>query len=170
MFIIRTLVLEGLFTASFKFVSSCRSYPCFPGDAVNKNLPANAGDTGSIPRPGRIHVLQSNQAHMPQLLKPTCLEPGLHSWRCHGPQHHGGGGSSPRPPQRHTGRGSSPRPPQRHSGGGPSPRPPASQWGWVLPEEPQYRSEEAAPLTSTGESCAATKTYHSLPPPKKISF
>ena len=32
----------------------------FPGGAVVKNLPANAGDTGSIPGPGRSHMLQSN--------------------------------------------------------------------------------------------------------------
>ena len=115
---------------------------------MNKNLPANAGDTGSIPRPGRIHVLQSNQAHMPQLLKPACLEPGLHIRRRHGPQHCGGGGSSPRPPQRHSGGESSPRPPsitvgvgplrdpQHHSGDGSSLRPPASQWGGSSPRCP----------------------------------
>ena len=32
----------------------------FPGGAVVKNLPANAGDTGSSPRLGRSHMLQSN--------------------------------------------------------------------------------------------------------------
>ena len=32
----------------------------FPGGAVVKNLPANAGDTGSIPGPGRSHTLRSN--------------------------------------------------------------------------------------------------------------
>ena len=32
----------------------------FPGGAVVKNPPANAGDTGSIPGPGRSHVPQSN--------------------------------------------------------------------------------------------------------------
>ena len=32
----------------------------FPGGAVVKNLPANAGDTGSIPGPGRSHMPQSN--------------------------------------------------------------------------------------------------------------
>ena len=32
----------------------------FPGDAVVKNPPANAGDTGSIPGPGRSHMLWSN--------------------------------------------------------------------------------------------------------------
>ena len=28
----------------------------FPGGAVVKNLPANAGDTGSMPGPGRSHM------------------------------------------------------------------------------------------------------------------
>ena len=32
----------------------------FPGGAVVKNPPANAEDTGSIPHPGRSHMLQSN--------------------------------------------------------------------------------------------------------------
>ena len=32
----------------------------FPGGAVVKNLPANAGDTGSSPGPGGSHMLQSN--------------------------------------------------------------------------------------------------------------
>ena len=32
----------------------------FPGGAMVKNPPANAGDTGSFPGPGRSHVLQSN--------------------------------------------------------------------------------------------------------------
>ena len=32
----------------------------FPGGAMVKNLPANAGDTGSSPGPGRSHMLQSN--------------------------------------------------------------------------------------------------------------
>ena len=32
----------------------------FSGDAVVKNPPASAGDTGSSPGPGRSHMLQSN--------------------------------------------------------------------------------------------------------------
>ena len=32
----------------------------FPGGAVVKNPPANAGDTGSIPGPGGSHMLWSN--------------------------------------------------------------------------------------------------------------
>ena len=32
----------------------------FPGGSVVKNLPANAGETGSIPGPGRSHMPRSN--------------------------------------------------------------------------------------------------------------
>ena len=32
----------------------------FPGGAVVKNPPANTGDTGSSPGPGRSHMLRSN--------------------------------------------------------------------------------------------------------------
>ena len=32
----------------------------FAGGSVVKNLPANAGDMGSIPDPGRSHMPQSN--------------------------------------------------------------------------------------------------------------
>ena len=31
----------------------------FPGGSVVKNLPANAGDMGSIPDPGSFHMLSS---------------------------------------------------------------------------------------------------------------
>ena len=40
----------------------------FPGGAVVKNPPVNAGDTGSSPDPGRSHMPRSNYAHAPQLL------------------------------------------------------------------------------------------------------
>ena len=61
-----------------------------------KNPPANAGDTGSSPGPGRSHMPQSNQARAPQLLslrsrarepqllKPARLEPVL----CYKRSHH----------------------------------------------------------------------------------
>ena len=32
----------------------------FPGDTVDKNPPANAGNAGLIPGPGGFHTLQSN--------------------------------------------------------------------------------------------------------------
>ena len=31
----------------------------FPGDTVDKNLPASAWDLGSIPGPGRFHITWS---------------------------------------------------------------------------------------------------------------
>ena len=42
----------------------------FPGGSVVKNPPANAGDAGSIPGPGRSHMLQSNRAPEPQVSSP----------------------------------------------------------------------------------------------------
>ena len=41
------------------------------GGPVVKNLPANVGDTGSNPGPGRFHMSQGNKAHVPQLVKPA---------------------------------------------------------------------------------------------------
>ena len=67
----------------------------FPGGAVVKNPPANAGDTGSSPGPGRSHMPRSNyargpqllslrsRAREPQLLKPVRLEPMLRNKRSH---------------------------------------------------------------------------------------
>ena len=40
----------------------------FPGDSVVKNPSDDAGDTGSIPDPGRSHLPCSNEACAPQLL------------------------------------------------------------------------------------------------------
>ena len=40
----------------------------FPGGAVVKNPPANAGDMGSCPGPGRSHMPRSGWAREPQLL------------------------------------------------------------------------------------------------------
>ena len=53
----------------------------FSGGRVDKNPPASAEDMGSVPGPGRLHVLQSNEAHAPQLLSPcvattAACEPG----------------------------------------------------------------------------------------------
>ena len=42
----------------------------FPGGTMDGSSPANAGDTGSIPGPGRVHMPRSNEAHEPQLLSP----------------------------------------------------------------------------------------------------
>ena len=32
----------------------------FPGGLIVKNLPANKGDTGSSPNPGRFHMLRNS--------------------------------------------------------------------------------------------------------------
>ena len=40
----------------------------FPGGAVVENPPANAGDTGLSPGPGKSHMLRNNEARAPQLL------------------------------------------------------------------------------------------------------
>ena len=54
----------------------------FPGGAVVKNPPANAGHVGSSPGPGRSHMPRTNDACAPQLLslrsrahKPRLLSP-----------------------------------------------------------------------------------------------
>ena len=44
------------------------SYWGFPGGAVVGSPPANAGDTGSCPGPGRSHMPRSDKAREPQLL------------------------------------------------------------------------------------------------------
>ena len=56
----------------------------FPGGAVVKNLPANAGDTGLSPGPGRSHMLWSNWAREPRLLslRSGACEPQLLSLHC----------------------------------------------------------------------------------------
>ena len=48
----------------------------FPGGLVVKNLPANAGDTDSIPGLGRPHIQQSSWAHVPQTAEPGLWSPG----------------------------------------------------------------------------------------------
>ena len=66
----------------------------FPDGAMVKNPPANAGDTGSSPGPGRSHMPWNNEArvlqllslcsraHEPQLLSPraTTTEPASHNY------------------------------------------------------------------------------------------
>ena len=63
----------------------------FPRGPVVKNPPANAGDMGSIPGPGRFHMMWSNYAHEPLLLEPVCPEPAFCNKRSHHnekPAHH----------------------------------------------------------------------------------
>ena len=55
--------LEYSYTAGGKVKwCSCfkKTFWGFPGGTVVKNSPANAGDTGSSPGPGRSHMLRSN--------------------------------------------------------------------------------------------------------------
>ena len=64
----------------------------FPGGAVAKNPPANAGDMESIPGRGRFHLLGDSAgcgvpqllSHVLPLLKPVGLEPVL----CHHKRSH----------------------------------------------------------------------------------
>ena len=49
----------GVFSL-FLSLSNTKKIWDFPGGAVVKNLPANAGDMGSSPGPGRSHVPRSN--------------------------------------------------------------------------------------------------------------
>ena len=58
----------------------------FPGGAVVKNPPANAGDTGLSPGPGRSHMTQSNSARAPQLLSPRATTTEAHVPRARAPQ------------------------------------------------------------------------------------
>ena len=66
----------------------------FPGGAVVKNPPANAGNMGSIPGPGGSHMLGRNyQARAPQLLslhsrarEPQLLSPCATTTEAHAPR------------------------------------------------------------------------------------
>ena len=67
----------------------------FPGGAVVKNPPANAGGMGSSPGLGRSHMPRSNQAHAPQLLslrsrayEPQLLSPCATTTEAHAPRAH----------------------------------------------------------------------------------
>ena len=59
----KTIFLEeSVLAASTAFISQFNNNERgdFPGGAVAKNLPANAGDTGSSPGPGRSYMPRSN--------------------------------------------------------------------------------------------------------------
>ena len=53
---------------------------------MDKNLPANAGDMGSIPGPGRFHMPRSSQGHVPQLLSPRAATTEAHVPRAYARQ------------------------------------------------------------------------------------
>ena len=48
------------FSQGTRVTSTVKSHRDFPGGAVVKNSPANAGDIGSSPGPGRSHMPRSN--------------------------------------------------------------------------------------------------------------
>ena len=50
-------VTDNHYKCTFKIQNIIRG---FPGGAVVRNLPANAGDTGPSPGPGGSHMLRSN--------------------------------------------------------------------------------------------------------------
>ena len=59
----------------------------FPGGPGVKNLPAKAGDMGSIPGRGRFHMPQGSKAPAPQLLKPVHLRAELRNQRSTAKKH-----------------------------------------------------------------------------------
>ena len=59
-FQVKIKLSEGFCLISGGFFSHLKLFRGFPGGAVVKNPPANAGDTGSRPGPGRSHVPRSN--------------------------------------------------------------------------------------------------------------
>ena len=66
----------------------------FPGGAVVKNLPANAGDTGSSPGPGRSHIPHAAEQLIPwatttEARVPTARAPQQEKppqWEAYAPQ------------------------------------------------------------------------------------
>ena len=58
----------------------------FPDGPMDKNPPANAGDIGSIPDPGRFHMPQKNVVHEPQLLNPHATTTVAPAARARAPQ------------------------------------------------------------------------------------
>ena len=55
-----SLIKEARIYNGEKTASSVSGAGGFPGGAVDKNLPATAGDMGLIPGPGRSHMPWSN--------------------------------------------------------------------------------------------------------------
>ena len=58
--LLRLIKLEPCIRISQRSFKNPGAQRGFPGGAVVKNPPANAGDTGSSPGPGRSHMPQSN--------------------------------------------------------------------------------------------------------------
>ena len=55
-----SLIIEGSKQKLHQDTIKKKIYRDFPGGTVDKNPPASAGDTGSIPGLGRFHLLQSD--------------------------------------------------------------------------------------------------------------
>ena len=57
-----SVVLEAFIKREFSYLTVIikNKSQGFPGGSVVKNQPANAGDMGSIPDPGRSHKSRSN--------------------------------------------------------------------------------------------------------------
>ena len=58
----------------------------FPGASVIKTQPCNTGNTMSNPGPGRVYMLWSNKAHVPQLLSPHAATTEVYMPRAHAAQ------------------------------------------------------------------------------------
>ena len=80
---------RGLETGDMKLLQAIFKWG-FPGGTVDKSLPCNTWDTGSIPSPGRFHMPRSTT-----LLKPRHLELVLHSKSSHHSDPHTTTKSSP---------------------------------------------------------------------------
>ena len=62
-YVVALIKMELLYNDESKkntYFSKKNNYRDFPGGTVVKNPPANAGDTGSSPGPGRSHMPRSN--------------------------------------------------------------------------------------------------------------
>ena len=71
----------------WQYTTSWKIWPRdLPGGPTVKNLPANAGDTGSIPGQERSHVLWSNQTRVPQLLSLSAGTREATAWEACAPQ------------------------------------------------------------------------------------
>ena len=60
----------------------------FPGDTVAKNLPANSGDTGSIPAPGRTPHAKGQLSPCSRACEPQALHPHAATTEAHTPRAH----------------------------------------------------------------------------------
>ena len=58
----------------------------FPGGTMVKNPPANSGNMGLSPGPGRSHMPWKNKAHASQLLSPRARTTEAHAPRAPAPQ------------------------------------------------------------------------------------